>query len=1059
MSKIQSMLLLVALATGGVAHAQAPTGIITGVVTDATGAVVAGARITITNRATGLSRNLSTSAEGDYSAAALPPGDYQVTAEATGFSLLERTATVEAGTTTAVNLQVQVEGKTENITVSDVAPLIRYDHHQVGGLVSRNQIENLPLNGRNFLDLAKLEPGVTNAAPSTNNRVFVPVLGTGVFAPPRIGNTRVTVDGANIVAIGNLSAILQISQEVVQEFQLSTVNFDLSTSLTTNGAINIVTRSGGNQFHGSGFYFYRDHNLAAYPGLQRDPDNPDPFFQRSQYGYHLGGPIKRDRAFFFTSYERNDQRGVFSVQPRTPEFAPLGGVFPSPFLGNQFNLRLDARLNRDHNAFIRYTHDGNNSFGPFGPADGIGTLPSGWSRVKNWVDQSMTGLTSVLSQGVINDLRLSYFFGSTGETPASAEDCPGCLGAGVPRINIADAAVSLGQGRRLSFLGRRYQLTESLAWQRGNDSLRFGFDWEHATTSTQLITNEPATLQLYSPQQVRLFNATAPPAAQIPLPSSFSTLDDILRLSLHSFSTGIGPGLTPQRDFRKRRHLDLYRLYAADTWRVNSRLTVNYGLAWSYEPNSLNTDLTKPKLLTAILGSDNLGAPVAQKDNFSPTVGFAWAATGDGKTVIRGGAGRYYDPVSSNSTTLERERLALLPAGTGRRANISGTGIFFNGRALDFQQRPTAFTGADLLTILPGIRAELLRQLNPDNRDFAFRNLDLDKAGANLSDPLFEPPYALHLNVGVQREIARDLVLSADFAWRRFLHTSLFGIDYNRFNRRINGVQTPVIPRCTAAQRNELTAICSAGTITFDNTTGIAQYKGLLVRVEKRFSRRTQFLVSYALGSFKGSNGPGNQEPGTGFNNDDWFENYGPLATDLRHVLNLSGLVDLPWRFQVAFSVSAYSRPPFSAFVSGVDFNGDGTRDDLLPGTRVNQFGRGLDKDDLARLVDSYNQQFAGKLTGGGQTAPRVVLPAQYSFNDVFFTQDLRLSRTFSFATERVRLVLLGEVFNLLNTANLVQYSGNIANSAEFGQPGARFNQVFGSGGPRAFQLGARVSF
>lgn len=162
---------------------------------------------------------------------------------------------------------------------------------------------------------------------------------------------------------------------------------------------------------------------------------------------------------------------------------------------------------------------------------------------------------------------------------------------------------------------------------------------------------------------------------------------------------------------------------------------------------------------------------------------------------------------------------------------------------------------------------------------------------------------------------------------------------------------------------------------------------------------------------------------------------------------------------QVSFSVSAYSRPPFSAFVSGVDFNGDGTQNDLLPGTRVNQFNRGLDKDGLARLVERYNQEFASKPLPNGQPAPRLTLPADYSFNDSFFTQDLRLSRTFPLGSERVRLVLFGEVFNLLNTANLVQYSGNVANSAEFGQPGARFTQVFGSGGPRAFQLGARVSF
>jgi hypothetical protein len=193
--------------------------------------------------------------------------------------------------------------------------------------------------------------------------------------------------------------------------------------------------------------------------------------------------------------------------------------------------------------------------------------------------------------------------------------------------------------------------------------------------------------------------------------------------------------------------------------------------------------------------------------------------------------------------------------------------------------------------------------------------------------------------------------------------------------------------------------------------------------------------------------------------NDDWFENYGPMPTDLRHILNLSGFANLPWRLQVAFSASVYSRPPFAPYVSGMDFNGDGTLNDLLPGTRVNQFNRGLDKDDLARLVDSYNQEFAGKPTRGGQKAPPVTLPADYAFGDSFFTQDLRLSHTVPLGSERMRLVLIGEVFNLLNTANLVGYSGNIANSAQFGQPGARFNQVFGSGGPRAFQLGARVSF
>ena len=195
-----------------------------------------------------------------------------------------------------------------------------------------------------------------------------------------------------------------------------------------------------------------------------------------------------------------------------------------------------------------------------------------------------------------------------------------------------------------------------------------------------------------------------------------------------------------------------------------------------------------------------------------------------------------------------------------------------------------------------------------------------------------------------------------------------------------------------------------------------------------------------------------------GFNNDDWFENYGPLPTDQRHVLNVSGFVGLPWRFQVAFSVSAYSRPPFSAYIAGMDFNGDGTQNDLMPGTTVNQFGRGLDEEDLERLVEEYNAQVAGRQTLTGPIAPRVTLLDDYAFDDNFFTQDLRVTRSFRLGRSSARLSVFGEVFNLLNTPNLVGYSGNLA-SWSFGQPTARFTQVFGSGGPRAFQLGARMSF
>ena len=155
---------------------------------------------------------------------------------------------------------------------------------------------------------------------------------------------------------------------------------------------------------------------------------------------------------------------------------------------------------------------------------------------------------------------------------------------------------------------------------------------------------------------------------------------------------------------------------------------------------------------------------------------------------------------------------------------------------------------------------------------------------------------------------------------------------------------------------------------------------------------------------------------------------------------------------------SAASAPPVAPYVGGMDFNGDGTVNDLLPGTTVNQFGRDLGKDDLARLIDDYNQQYADRLTAGGQRAPRLALPEDYSFSDSLFTQDLRRHRTFSPGVRGLRAVVFVEVFNLLNTPNLLGFGSNLRGTT-FGQPTQRFSQVFGSGGPRAFQLGARVEF
>ena len=1048
MKKIVLAVLSLELMALGAVRVQTPTGAIEGVVTDPAGAVIPSARVVITNNETGLKRALATGAGGDYSAPALLAGVYELTAEAPGFQRLVLEAIIEAGSTTTVNLTMQLGVTSETVTVDAASPQIRYDTNSVGGVVTRPQIEGLPLNGRGFLELAKLEPGAQPPTRGSNNRTFVPVLGQTGGNSGR--GTRVTIDGGSIMAIGNGGSAMGFSQEVVQEFQISTVNFDLTTGLTDGASVNVVTRSGSKDLHGTALYFFRDHHLAAYPALQRDPANPNPFFQRRQFGFAVGGPVRRDRLFFFGNWERDEQRAVADTTLLGQAFGHFSRITTNPLFGDQLSVRVDGRISLVHTAFVRYSHDGTRAFAPTTfSSNPKFSYPSNWTRQHAWVDQSMLGVTSVLRPTLVNDLRFSYFFISSSETSPTEQDCPGCLGIGAPDITIAQASLEIGRGRASYNLGRRFHLNDALAWQRGTHRPRFGVDWEHNRGGrVQPFINPLITL--FSPQQAR--------QANIPIPAAFNTVDDILQLPLQTVMVPVGDDpRVPQEGGGKVRRWNTLRLYFQDTWRLHPRLTLNYGLGWDIDRN-LNYDLNKPALLAPILGPDGLGPTRKQWKNFSPLLGVAWTPSSNGKTVIRAGAGIFYDFLFYMG--LDDERALLGPPGLGQQA-IPGSSIACPvspvcpaGTRLNFTS-PTPFTGGNLMAILPAVRADLLQRLA--NADRSVQAIQVTKTGT-LNPAHVPSSSALHVNLGVQREIARDFVVSADLAYRHFIHLGFGGgasgdaIDLNHFDSKTRG---PVIPMCTSAQRDDPQALCSNGPINVAAPAGRVTYKGLLLRADKRLSRGFQLLSSYAYSSNTGTNGTG---AGSGFNLDNWFENRGPVATDVTHILNLAGMAQLPSRFELGLNFSYSSAPPFSAYVGGIDFNGDGTKDDLLPGSTVNAFNRSMGRADLERLAAQFNQTYAGTKDSHGNFIPFLTLPPRYSFGHNFQSLDLRLSRSFVFR-ERWRLSLIGEVFNLYNAGNLSGYSGDLTSPASFGQPTSRFTQVFGSGGPRAFQLGARINF
>jgi Carboxypeptidase regulatory-like domain len=338
---------LLILAYPGFGQATVGTGSIVGSVSDPSGAVVSGAKVTITNLATGQLINLTTNASGSFNSGALIPASYKTQVSATGFSTAEVSLTVLVGNTSTVNVQLQIGKEKEVVEVQDSDVRVNTEQPTVQGVLNAEQIDNLPVNGRNFLDLAQLEPGVQVQDGANFGKDGYSSISFG----GRFGRTaRIEVDGIDVSDEILGSTTMNIPASGIQEFQLSQSSMDLSTELTTSGAVNVTTRSGTNEIHGEAFGFFRDSSLAA--ALPAPPGLSEPF-QRSQYGGRLGGPIIKNRFFYFLDAERTLQHEQAPVLVAAP-FQQYSGSFSSPFRENNIMARADYQLTPSVHAFYRF---------------------------------------------------------------------------------------------------------------------------------------------------------------------------------------------------------------------------------------------------------------------------------------------------------------------------------------------------------------------------------------------------------------------------------------------------------------------------------------------------------------------------------------------------------------------------------------------------------------------------------------------------------------------------------------------------------------------------------
>lgn len=1026
------------------------TGSIQGVVTDPSGAAVAGAKVTITNKATAQVINKVTNSDGSYNSGGLIPGDYEVKVEQSGFTTAVLPVTVQVGNTANGNVKLAIGQASQVIEVTGAATTVNPDQAIVQGVLTAQQIDNLPINGRNFLDLAQLEPGVqiqdgTNFDPTKVGYSSISFGG-------RFGRTaRISVDGLDVSDETVGTTTEDIPSSGIQEFQLSQSNLDLSNDLTSSGAVNVVTRSGTNAYHGELFYLIRDSRWSAQ---LPHPVGIPAAYQRNQFGGRFGGPIIKDKLFFFMDFERTKQDESVPVLYASP-FQAFSGSWKSPFRENEPMGRLDWQATSNLRLFFRFNY--------FNNLDDATFFSSSYQvyHNKDYTRNYVAGADFNTGQ-FTHTLRFSVLHFKNNIYDA-------VVGSGLPLANLGiNLAVTNGPSTGPNLLAPQStpqhdtQAKYDGGKPMGTHFLRYGLDYNHIESggfasffklAPQISTNNVTT------DIAAAASGPFPGGSSNPLnyPVEIVTLGNGQGFSTEKPGLGFPAGLLGP-DNRT-------AAYIGDTWKIRPNLTLIYGLRWNRDTGRTDSDLPPfPQLDALIPGT---GGRVHQPDfNFGPQAGFAWDPSGQGKTVFRVGAGVFYENVIYNNILFDRP--LRLPSGAFL---ATPTACFFgapqpisvpvsaaapNGTITPPSSLCTGTVGAEAAAIVAFqtyYQSLIPFSLTAPNPNYLVTQLS---KGVNLPLGLFAPDYktprSLQMNAGFQHELLPGMVLTVDYLRNITTHT-LLGIDQNHvgdiryFNKAAAmaavaatlaqcgvGSINAGIAACTGLTNyqkslgatspapltmadfayNGLTSPgidfggnCSSAGISYGcafpginpaapeipelEPIGRSVYNGLDVKLTDRVRnpvpgiRNVNLQVAYSLSRFVS---PGGTNPGTIANNDQDFvisavDNanplrfMGPSLLDRTHQLSFGVVTDLPASFQTSFIGHFYSPLPLTLQVpnTGIgpgeifrtDFTGDGTVADILPGTLMGSFMRGISPSDLAGVIQNYNNTVANQPTPAGQ--------------------------------------------------------------------------------------------
>jgi hypothetical protein len=1017
-------LCMLAGAVPAFAQSQAGSGQIAGTVTDNAGAAITNATVKATNTQTGLERTVTTGDEGLYKLVLLPPGIYNVTGEAAGFAATTvNNVEVTVGRTIDVNIVMGASGVQEVVNVTAGAIQVQTTRSEADAVVNERAINNLPINGRRFQDFVTLTP-TAQVDPSR---------GQISLSGQRGINSNINVDGVdyNQPFFGGIrggersNTAFTIPQESIKEFQVVAAGYSAEFGRSTGGIVNAVTKSGTNDYHGSAFYLVRPKDtarknlffntleqqvnslLAATPGSTERDIKPSPTQQ--QFGGSFGGPIKRDKLFFFGALELQRVR-----QDREVFFDALNGVTPGPNVNEALTFfqslqqpfkqtndaigllgRVDYEINTNHRTNIRYSYSRNNAENA--NARGNAIFPNTTSALSNnGTEKDRTNtvvgqLASFFSTTMVNEFRGQY----------SREDRPRESNSTAPTVTSSIGAYGAVNFLPTTQFDWRAQVADSVTWTRGSHTIKFGGEYNHVFVD-----------QLFGFNQFGAYALSTATSAQV-------TLDQF------SFSPGFVPpagtttvlnrldagGIFYNRQIGNRQASytsNELAFFGQDSWRVRPNLTLNYGLRWEGQYNP-DPEANNSFLIDQIKGfrfpSGHVVDPTRIPDDtkqFGPRFGFAWDPWSDSKTVVRGYTGIYYarTPLLIFAAPFNNFRD---PAGDLSASLPFSTGPLAVGNPL--KNCTTLYCQLNLIGInLNNFALDALPNVTPEQIQQVAQALGLPFSPFQgvqpiLMAPDFKNPKSYQYGIGVERQVSRGLTLGADF---NYVHTvrlqrnrdlnlplplaSISGINPNQVDvaqRPFFGLvgntssATPADLRYSPRSR----PIASLGSIQQRESTGKSLYRALTVRA--KFQRTWgQFNAFYTLSKSLADDDNERDAGGVLFENAFNLEpEYGLSRLDRKHQFVANPVFFFPHGFDFSSAIRLRSGRPIDARL-GFDANEDRNNTD---------------------------RPFQ---------APGIPFERNAFRNRPLYDVDTRVQKRFSLGETR-RLLLTWEVFNIFNLQNI----------------------------------------